>query len=163
MAFLTIEDCAANRAPARLLRRADQDIRALIEGRLVDADLTFTQWIALHLIEDGVVSTAGALSRDLNITTGATTRMIDVLEERGLLLRDRSTHDRRVVGLKLTEEGVAAVAGVTPTVVGSWNEVIADFTREEVDLLVSLLGRLLTRAEQLLGKPRSSVDREAAE
>jgi DNA-binding MarR family transcriptional regulator len=139
------------------LRRVEQDVRALIEGRLDGADLSFAQWIALKLVADGVAANAGGLSRDLNITSGATTRLIDNLEERGLLTRDRGAEDRRVVRLKLTDAGDAAMVAMAPTVVGAWNELIADFSEEELRLLITLLGRVLTKAETLLGKSHTHL------
>jgi DNA-binding MarR family transcriptional regulator len=163
LAKLTLEDCAANRAPGRLLRRLEKDTRTFIEDRLVDADLSFVQWTSLKLVEDGAALTAGDLARDINITTGATTRLIDVLEARGLLARDRGSDDRRVVRLAITENGRAAMRAVSPLVVKGWNELVADFSQDELDLFTSLLRRLLIMTEAKLGKTNRYIDVEAAE
>ena len=61
--------------------------------------------MALKLIHDGVVENAGDLARDFGIGTGATTRLIDNLEDQGLVERDRTRDDRGVVLLKLTQLG----------------------------------------------------------
>ena len=88
MAVLSFEDCANNRAPGRMLRRIDRLMSSFVESRFESLDISFMQWIALKLIRDGTVTNAGELARDLTITTGATTRLIDVLEKRGLVERD---------------------------------------------------------------------------
>ena len=163
MARVTLEDCSANRAPARLLRRLEQDIRLLVERRLANDDISFSQLIALKVVRDGLVANAGELSHELNITSGATTRLVDTLEERDLMVRSRSAEDRRVVGLAITEAGLAKLSSIMPTVEGCWNQLIADFEQPEIDTLVSLLSRLLCAAERELGKANNFLDSEAAE
>lgn len=152
MAVVTIEDCVANRSPGRLLRRIDKLMWHLVEDRFADADVSFLQWITLKLVRDGTVATAGGLARDIDITTGATTRVIDALEERKLLERDRSAEDRRVVRLRITEAGSAKIMEVAPYMVEAWNEMLADFEQEEVSQLVALLAKLLDTIERRLGK-----------
>ena len=148
MAVFTIEDCAASRAPGRLLRRLDKIMSAQIEAKFDGFDLSFQQWIALKVVRDDIVSNAGELATELGITTGATTRMIDLLEARGLLLRDRGAEDRRVVRLAVTPKGRETVAELQGDVVSTWNEVVADFTQAEAELMVQLLAKLLAAAER---------------
>ena len=163
LARVTIEDCSANRAPGRLIRRLEQDLRALVERRFAHADISFTQWIGLKVVRDKVVTNAGELSHELNITSGATTRLIDTLEERGLMVRSRSAEDRRVVGLEITDAGIAMLFSLAPAVEDGWNAMLVDFEDAELDQLVSLLARLLNAAERELGKANNFLDSEAAE
>lgn len=149
MAVLTLEDCAASRSPGRLLRRLDKIMSTYVESKFVGLDLSFQQWVALKVVRDGKVSNAGELARELGITTGATTRMIDLLEARGLLARHRGADDRRVVQVAITEAGRAVVLTLQEHVVSSWNEVLADFSQQEADILVGLLTRLLAAAERV--------------
>ncbi|MEP9360380.1 MarR family transcriptional regulator [Sphingomonas sp. KR3-1] len=132
-----------------------------VESKFEGHDLSFQQWIALKVVRDGTVSNAGELSRELGITTGATTRMIDVLEARGLIARDRSVEDRRVVQLVITPAGREAVLSLQGHVVSSWNEVVADFTQEEAATLVSLLTRLLGAAERVADSALANREIEA--
>jgi len=149
MAVFTVEDCAASRSPGRLLRRLDKIMSAHVQSKFDGFDLTFQQWIALRVVRDGIVSNAGELAADLGITTGATTRMIDQLEEKGLLTRDRTSEDRRVVRLGITPAGRLAAKELQDHVVSAWNEVLVDFAQEEADQLVLLLTKLLAAAERV--------------
>ena len=157
MAVLHLEDCATNRAPGRLLRRIDKIMSAFVESRFETLDISFMQWIALKVVRDGAAANAGELARDLAITTGATTRMIDVLEGRGLLVRDRGAADRRVVRLSITDAGREAVVTLQDHVVGAWNEVLAEFPQDEVDMVIGLLIRLLAAAERVTGGLRGEA------
>lgn len=152
MAIVTIEDCVANRSPGRLLRRIDKLMWRLVEDRFSDAEISFLQWITLKLVRDGTVTTAGELARDIDITTGATTRVIDGLEEKGLLERDRTAEDRRVVRLRVTEAGRGKILETAPFMVEAWNEMLADFEQREVVQLVDLLSKLLETIERRIGK-----------
>lgn len=149
MAHLTIEDCASARSPGRLLRRVDKLMTAFVESRIEGSGLSFMQWVALKVVRDGVVQNAGELARELGITSGATTRLIDGLEARALLLRDRGAADRRVVSLVLTDQGARLVASIQPEVVDSWNAVLADFSADEVEGLLAILIRLLGAVERV--------------
>lgn len=151
MAVFSVEDCTASRSPGRLIRRLDKIMASHVEAKFDGFDLSFQQWIALKVVRDGIVGSAGELSAELGITTGATTRMIDLLESRGLLVRDRTAEDRRVVRLAVTEEGRDTVAVLQERVVSSWNALVADFTQDEAKLLVTLLTKLLAAAERVAG------------
>lgn len=151
MAVFNLEDCATSRAPGRLLRRLDKIMSTYVESKFDGLGLSFLQWVALKVVRDGAVGNAGELARELGITTGATTRMIDVLETRGLMARDRGSVDRRVVQLAVTPAGKDAVLTLQRQVVAAWNDVLADFTQDEADMLVNLLIKLLAAAERVAG------------
>src|SRR6188768_1642168 len=68
-------------------------------------DISFVQWIALKKLNDGSALTASDLCREMRHDNGALTRLLDQLEERGYLDRQRSEEDRRVVRLELTAAG----------------------------------------------------------
>jgi DNA-binding MarR family transcriptional regulator len=157
MAVLHFDDCATHRAPGRLLRRIDKIMSAYVERRFESLDISFMQWIALKVVRDGTVTNAGELARELAITTGATTRMIDVLEARGLLVRDRGAADRRVVRLSITDAGRETVSTLHHRVVDAWNEVLSDFDQDEVDQVTDSLARLLAAAERVAGMKQGDM------
>jgi DNA-binding MarR family transcriptional regulator len=151
MARLTVEACAAQRSPGRLMRRLDKIMSAYVESRFDALGLSFTQWVAVKVVRDGLVRNAGELARELGITTGATTRMIDVLEAHGLIVRDRDGADRRVVKLAITPAGNEMVNAMHERVAEGWNEVLVDFDQGEIDALIATLVKLLAAAERVTG------------
>ena len=130
-----------------LLRRAHKLSVPLAEQAFVGEDLSFTQWIALIQLRDGLVDTCGALARCLDHNSGATTRMLDQLEARGLIARRRSDTDRRVVHLTLTDAGRAAAERLIPSIARMWEAVLAGFPAEDLELLTALLQRLVVRLD----------------
>ena len=80
---------------------------------------------------------------------GAMTRILDQLEARGLVERQRSPDDRRVIKLSLTPAGMEMVETLIPLVAAYLNDLMGDFNKTEADQLISLLTRLVARAEQV--------------
>jgi DNA-binding MarR family transcriptional regulator len=151
MAELTVEACLAQRSPGRMMRRIDKLMAAFVEERFVEFDVSFHQWIALKVVRDGVARNAGELAREMAMSTGATTRMIDVLETRGLLARDRGHSDRRVVQLVITQAGREAVLALGRVVVEAWNAVLVDIDQDEVEHVINGLIKILAAAERMVG------------
>jgi len=158
MAVMTLQSCATRTAPGRLMRRIDKVMSSLVESRFEDTGLSLVQWIALKVVRDGIVRNAGELAREVALTTGATTRMIDVLEARGLMVRDRGNQDRRVVQLAVTEAGEAIVEQLLVRLVDAWNEVLVDFEQAEVDIVVASLIKLLAAAERVAGSAETLME-----
>ncbi len=135
-----------------LLRRANKLSMARAEAAFAGSELSFTQWIVLALVFNGTAATCAELSRNIGHSSGAMTRLIDQLEARGLLARQRDDTDRRVTQLTLTDTGRRTFTDLAARVIGRWNEVLDDFDREEIVHLIATLNRLVTRLEAIEGQ-----------
>ena len=136
-----------------LMRRGASLLREQLEDSFESAGISFVQWATLMLVRDKPEITPGDLCRDLRHDSGALTRILDHLEERGLLHRARSGADRRSVQLRLTDGGQRMVETRLPLVVDRLNDVLADFSPAEVTLLTSLLSRMILRLERTDAAP----------
>jgi DNA-binding MarR family transcriptional regulator len=126
-----------------LVRRARNLMSGRIETAFAQHAITFAQWLVLMNLRDGIANTAAEISRDMCHDSGALTRVIDQLAQRGLIERKRSIEDRRTVELALTAEGLTVVNSLVPVVVNMLNTALAGFTREEADTLTRLLMKLI--------------------
>jgi DNA-binding MarR family transcriptional regulator len=107
-------------------------------------DLSFVQWIVLMKLRESVSLTASDLCREMRHDNGAFTRLLDQLEERGFVQRERSELDRRVVRLQLTAAGRRKVTELMPVVVDRLNQSLTDFSKAEFVELSRLLNKLIT-------------------
>lgn len=130
-----------------LIKRAHGLMSESLDVAFAQQDFTFMQWVVLMTVRDGLAVTAATICRDYRHDQGALTRVIDQLETRGLIERQRSTEDRRVVELKLTEQGSKTVESLIPVVVERLNTALDGFTADEVGELTRLLGKLVSRVE----------------
>ena len=148
-AFYTPESLRPDNNIGLLMKRALQSIRQTIDRELAPHGLTQAQWLPLVRIAHGGCTTIAALARDQAIDPGAMTRAVDRLEAKGLLRRERSAADRRVVTLVLTDSGRAAAALVPPVAVQVLNAHLVGFSAADWQQLVSLLTRLLANGDAL--------------
>ncbi|MGO4303988.1 MarR family winged helix-turn-helix transcriptional regulator [Cupriavidus sp. RAF12] len=112
-----------NKARNSLLMEMDSALRPLdINGQQMGILLSLTR---------GVASTPFEISKLLGIDSGLMTRMLDKLEEKGLLERSRSIDNRRVVNLTLTEKGKAVAAQIPEIAPEVLNQRLKEFSEAE--------------------------------
>jgi DNA-binding MarR family transcriptional regulator len=126
-----------------LVRRAGNLMTTRVEAAFSHREITFAQWMVLVKLRDGLATTAAEIARDMCHDSGALTRVIDQLAQRGLIERTRGQEDRRTISLSLTEEGLRTVNGLVPTVVDLLNMALVDFTDDEASTLTGLLKKLI--------------------
>lgn len=131
-----------------LIKQVHHSIIRSIDRNVAPLGLTAMQWRPLVTIRYKNLNTPAELARHNDVDTGAMTRTLDRLETKGFLTRERCEKDRRVVRLELTEAGCHAVDGILPAVADTLNTHLAGFTKEEVDVLFSLLRRMIINGER---------------
>ena len=154
--FYNPTDLSPEDSVGYLMRKVLSSIRTQADGQLATHDLTYAQWLPLYKISRCKDTTVASLARDLENDPAAMTRALDRLETKGLVLRERSTTDRRVVQLALTAEGQKAAAQVPAVLSDVLNGHLSDFTRDEWQTLLGLLRRMQSNGEAL----RQSADRQ---
>lgn len=155
-AFYSAADVQARNTVGLLMKRGIAVLFHNLEHRMQVLDLTGTQWIPLLHVAHGF-DTVVSCAREMQVDAAAVTRMLDRLEAKGLVTRERSTEDRRVVRLGLTPQG-AEVAGRIPEILAdTLNRQLQGFTVEEVQGLVGLLHRFIANGEDLARASGSSL------
>lgn len=125
-----------------LLGRCLNRITDAIDGALADQGINSQHFGVLHAIHRGKARNPSELARLRYQYSAAITYMLDVLEEKKLLVRKRSMQDRRVVELELTAEGEALTRACIPRVVEAQNRVLTGLSHEEYEILSGLLRRI---------------------
>ena len=161
MARFKVSDCTSRRAPGRVLRRIDKLMQGLVGEGLAVLGIGYPAWATLKLVREGVVGTASELARELGYTSGAVTRLIDGLEQKGLIARDRDEADRRVVRLRVTAAGDDVVDRGKPIAIDLWNGMLADLDQAEADQFVDTLCKLLDAIETKIAERDVPVARAA--
>lgn len=69
-------------------------------------DLTFSQYITLKKLASGTRGVT-ELARAADLNPGAMTRLLDRLEEKGLVVRTADASDRRALNIEFTDAGLA--------------------------------------------------------
>lgn len=130
-----------------LMRQILSSVGHQVEAQLAHTDLTNAQWIPLFKLYSRQASTVAELARVCQLDAGATTRLLDRLEAKGLCRRSRSETDRRVVNIVLTDAGTQAAAAIPGVLSGVQNANLAGFSTEEFETLKSYLRRMLANTQ----------------
>ena len=132
-----------------LMRRIISLLAQGVERELDSTGLTNAQWVPVLKLYMGCASTAAELARQCDLDAGSMTRLLDRLEAKQFCRRIRSSDDRRVVNLELTETGHAAAKDIPGILCGVQNALLAGFSADEWQTLKSYLRRMLDTAQSL--------------
>jgi DNA-binding MarR family transcriptional regulator len=130
-----------------LVKRTHSLMLDLMEPLVEAHGFSWVQYVILAWLRDGIALNPKEFCTKYRHDTGAITRVIDQLADRGLLERIRRDRDRRKVELQLTAAGRAVIEELIPLVVDKLNLALTDFSHEEVHELLRLLMKLNTSLE----------------
>lgn len=147
--FYRAETYFASDSVGLLMKRLVVGVSGELDRRLAAHGLTHAQSSPLVRLHRTGPSTVVELARWLQMEPGSTTRLLDRLERKGLIRRVRSTTDRRVVHIEITEQGEVAIADVPAVLAELMNELLVGFTRAEWQTLEGFLHRMQANGERL--------------
>jgi DNA-binding MarR family transcriptional regulator len=145
--YYTLESLDANKSLGFLIKRCGIVMTQIAERRFESQPVSFTQWMVLMWLVQRPHASPSELSAHLGHDMGALTRVADELERDGMVRRERSQRDRRAVELATTPDGSRQALAGKQLMVELLNELVAPYTNTEVDILISLLQRLLSRLQ----------------
>jgi DNA-binding MarR family transcriptional regulator len=131
-----------------LVKRAHSLMLDIMEPVIEQRGFSFVQYVVMSALRDGIAMNPKMICMQFRHDSGALTRIIDQLAERGLLERVRRDRDRRKVELQLTPAGRETIESIIPLVVDKLNEVLTDFSKAEVQELLRLLVKLNTTLQE---------------
>lgn len=132
-----------DQSTGNLLRLIYKTINEQLDEGLLPLGLTGAQWRPIVLLDVGNVNTAAELADLIGVDTGAMTRTLNRLEAKGLITRERSEEDKRVVKLALTEKSHHLRVEIFKTIERILNQFFECFSKEEFELYNQLNKKLL--------------------
>jgi DNA-binding MarR family transcriptional regulator len=145
-----------------LIKRAHSLMLDVMEPMLEERGFSFVQYVILSWLRDGIAVNPKDICFQFRHNSGALTRVIDQLAQRGFLERMRRNRDRRKVELQLTPAGREAVEGLIPLVVEKLNLALADFSSAEVQEFLRLLIKFNTTLQPAVKTGEAAVSVDAA-
>jgi MarR family 2-MHQ and catechol resistance regulon transcriptional repressor len=124
------------------LARSYQTFTRVVSARVLEYGLTIPQFGILEALYHVGPLSLGDLADKLLVTGGNVTYVMDRLEDQGLVYRQRSDLDRRVVEARLTDEGKALIERIFPDHARFIGQVVDHLEPEEQRDLRELLKRL---------------------
>lgn len=134
-----------------LITRARSELLWSFDAELEPFGVTGAQFEVLKNLARSANETAASLCRALHYDTGSMTRMLDRLQEKGLVRRQRGVSDRRLVLLRLTPAGDRLIPRIRPALRRALRRHLAGFTPAEVASLKRYLGRIIQNGRRDAG------------
>jgi MarR family transcriptional regulator, temperature-dependent positive regulator of motility len=145
----------SNEMPGHLARRFQQIAVAVFLAEVEDAgfDLTPVQYAALATISVNPaidqITLAGLIAYDRTTITG----VVDRLVQKGLVVRQTSSRDRRARELKITDDGRQTLRKMTPAVEAAQRTMLRGLTEKEAAELMRLLRKAIAAGNELSRAP----------
>src|ERR1700683_3434349 len=127
-----------------LVKRTHSLMLDIMEPMIEQRGFSWIQYVVMSALRDGIAVNPKVICTQYRHDSGALTRIIDQLAERGLVERVRRDRDRRKVELQLTPAGRETIESIIPSVVDKLNEVLTDMSKTEGQELLRLLVHLHT-------------------
>lgn len=124
---------------------------AMLEHSMAQAlkpfDITPTQYNVLRILRGagGTGLCRNEVGERLVTAVPDVTRLLDRMEEMGLITRQRSTTDRRLVSTSLTKKGSDVLARLDERICGIHAQQLGHLGKRELKTLVTLLGNVRDR------------------
>lgn len=122
----------------RVIRATDLHSKQLSKT----SGLTAPQILLLNAIRNNDEVTIGKIANDISLSQATVTTILDRLEKRGLVYRERSTQDKRKVHVHLTEEGEYATLNAPTPLQEHFARQFNDLREWEQSMLITSLQRI---------------------
>jgi len=129
-----------------LVGRLAAAMRTGLGRELAPFNVTSAQWAILEACYQGEADTLTSLSRVVPIDSASISRQVDRLVGAGLVRRRRSTRDRRLVNLSLTDAGSRLVPELMQRVQANNAKFLAGIAEHEQQAVLRTLQRMLDNA-----------------
>src|SRR5262245_10760054 len=117
------------------------DLDRLSQAVAEQVDLSSAELLAMDLISGAGSLSAGELARELRLTTGAITGLVDRLEKAGFARRVPDAEDRRRVLVEATSKE-RKIGEMYAPLAASLRRAIADYSERDLQTLTGFLRRL---------------------
>jgi len=128
---------------AHLIAQVRQKLVEAVEKELTPLGLTHAQFVVVAQLANGIARTPAEFCRSLNYDSGAMTRLLDRIEEKGIIRRVRSSKDRRSVEILLTDKGHELYPSIVPLILGVNKRLLQGLSKSEARMLEQFLQRIL--------------------
>jgi MarR family 2-MHQ and catechol resistance regulon transcriptional repressor len=129
------------------LIRASESIASKASAQLEGLGLTSGQFAVLEALHHLGPMCQHALAKKLLRSGGNVTLVVDNLEKRGWVRRERQKNDRRMVQIHMTPKGARLIGKVFPEHAAAITKIMSELTENEQEELRRIAGKLGHGAE----------------
>lgn len=139
----------------RIIRATDLQSKKLAR----ETGLTLPQFMILQSLKEKDDATIGSIAQDINLTQATVTTIIDRMQARGIVTRQRNTVDQRKVNVRITDTGRELLKRGPATLQDRFGDRFAMLSEWEQHGIVATLQRVasLMDAEKIDAAPMLEI------
>ncbi len=122
-------------------------LKRKVHNKLKSHDITFEQWHILYILRQNEGCNQKKLAEATNKDTGAITRSLNILENKGLVERKNSYHDKREFLIYLTDKYNNLYKEISDLMFQNAQEIKSIFSKSELEQFKYLLNKLSSNLE----------------
>lgn len=127
-----------------LLEQTVRQMRGYAQRQLdlLQTGITVDQWVLLKIIEERKQISQVELAQVSQKDTASITRILDILQKKGLIQRIDDEYDRRKYMISLTAEGIEFVMRNLPIIDRLRDQIVQGLSKEEIQTLKGILAKI---------------------
>ena len=129
-----------------LLVKLFKDILEIEAKSLITEEFKDITYNDMHIIEAVGIDeprNMKTVAKLMSVTTGTLTKAMDALCEKGYVVRERSTKDKRVIKLRLTDKGKSAYYHHEQFHRQMIKNIASEMSEQETEVLISALAKMV--------------------
>ncbi|MEL0634371.1 MarR family transcriptional regulator [Pseudoalteromonas carrageenovora] len=138
----------------RLVSFLRSRLAAHVDAKLLPMDLTSAQYIVVILLARESVNTLAGLCEYMVYDRGAMSRLLNRLEEKGLINKTKCELDKRSTILSLSEKGKALCPKIMPLVNEVYAQALNGFSEPEKNQIIDLLFKAINNLDSIPNSPQ---------
>ncbi|WP_144549631.1 MarR family winged helix-turn-helix transcriptional regulator [Bacillus sp. X1(2014)] len=131
-----------NNLPFLILMQTSKSIHDRIKEEMAKNKLGITEFSVLEVLYQKGKQTIQQIGNCILVSSGSMTYVIDKLEQRGLLSRNACPEDRRMIHVRLTDDGNELMNDIMPKYHECVNQMFDSLESDEAETLVQLLKKV---------------------
>ncbi len=125
-----------------LMFRTARGMKKMLDSRLSEFNVTSSQASVLNTLSNFDGLPLSDVGKSVHLDKPAITGLADRMENDGLVERRRTSSDRRIIQLFLTEKGKSLFNKIEDIIVDVDQHLVMDFSEKEIDTLHEMLQRI---------------------
>lgn len=145
MTKFTLEDCLMFTT-----NTSSKLFKAVLTDRLKDVGVTNNTWISLYFINSHDIIPQNNLAKLVGITGPSMVKIVQRLDDEGLIYQQEDSKDHRKKLISLTEDGIKKYNEILSIVIEFEKTMTKGLSQKELDIVANVFDKMIRNAKKAL-------------
>lgn len=145
MTKFILEDCLMSTT-----NTSSKLFKAVLTDRLKDVGVTNNTWISLYFINSHDIISQNNLAKLVGITEPSMVKIVQRLDDEGLIYQQQDSKDHRKKLISLTEDGIKKYNEILSIVIEFQKTMTKGLSQKELDIVANVFDKMIRNAKKAL-------------